>query len=168
MKPRAELMNELMLALRDANAQSVLYSQAVASRIGISSSDLECLDVIVLRGPITAGGIAAATGLTGGAVTGLIDRLEQAKLVRREHDPDDRRKVMVRALPAVEQRIDPLFEPIVRSSSAAMARYTDEQLALILDFVAHASEGMRTAMEELKTLTANPKAKRGKAGTPKP
>lgn len=166
MKTREQLMHELMLALRDASAQGVLYSQAVASQIGISSSDLECLDVIVMRGPITAGGIAAATGLTGGAVTGLIDRLEQAKLVRREHDPDDRRKVMVRALPTVEQRIGPMFEPMGRTTSAVMARYTDEQIALILDFVARSSESTRTAMEELKALTSS-KGKRGKPDKPK-
>jgi hypothetical protein len=57
----------------DASGQGVMYSQAVAQRLGINSTDLECLDHIVLRGPLTAGALAEATGLTTGAITGVID-----------------------------------------------------------------------------------------------
>jgi DNA-binding MarR family transcriptional regulator len=60
----------------DASGQGVMYSQAVAQRLGINSTDLECLDHIVLRGPLIAGALAEATGLTTGAITGVIDRLE--------------------------------------------------------------------------------------------
>jgi DNA-binding MarR family transcriptional regulator len=109
--------------MRKASAQGVLFSQLVARRLGISSTDLECLDVIALRGPVTAGELAAATGLTTGAVTGVIDRLEQSGFALRERDQDDRRKVLVRALPAVERRITPLFEPMQRAMSAAIAGY---------------------------------------------
>src|SRR5580693_1417405 len=97
---RDELVAALMRAMRDASGMGVLHSQAVASRLGLSSSDLECLDMIALRGPLTAGDIARATGLTTGAITGVIDRLERAGFAARAHDPADRRKVMVRALPA--------------------------------------------------------------------
>jgi DNA-binding MarR family transcriptional regulator len=77
----------------------------------MNSTDLECLDHI-LRGPITASRLAEVTGLTTGAITGVIDRLERVGLARRERDPDGRRKIMVRVLPAVGERIAPLFAPL--------------------------------------------------------
>src|SRR5574342_463312 len=93
-KKRRELEAALNGALRDVSGQGVLYSQAVAERLRINSTDLECLDHIS-RGPVTAGRLAELTGLTTGAITGVIDRLERIGLVRREHDPDDRRKPLV-------------------------------------------------------------------------
>ncbi len=73
--------------------QSVLVSSAVAERVGLSSSDLECLDFIVMgnSGAVTPGDLATATGLTSGAITGVVDRLERGGFVRREADAADRR-----------------------------------------------------------------------------
>src|SRR5215813_7664872 len=105
---RHDLVAALNRAMRDASGQGVLYSQAVAERLGINSTDLECLDSVVLRGPLTAGELADATGLTTGAITGVIDRLERAGFARRERDKDDRRRVLVRAQQAAIKRIAPL------------------------------------------------------------
>uniref|UniRef100_UPI0013D5678B MarR family transcriptional regulator n=1 Tax=Klebsiella pneumoniae TaxID=573 RepID=UPI0013D5678B len=76
-------------------AMGVIFSQTVASRVGISSSDLECMDFLNLESRVTAGRLAEVTGLTTGAITGVIDRLEKAGLVRRERDDSDRRKVFI-------------------------------------------------------------------------
>src|SRR5262245_6591443 len=94
---KAAVLKELGIEIRRMSAQGVLLSAAVAERVGLSSSDLECLDFIVMAGgePVTAGQLAAATGLTSGAITGLVDRLERAGFVRREPDLVDRRKVRV-------------------------------------------------------------------------
>jgi DNA-binding MarR family transcriptional regulator len=141
----------LNAAMRDASGQGVLYSQAVAGRLGMNSTDLECLDHI-LRGPVTAGRLADLTGLTTGAITGVIDRLERIGLARRESDPDDRRKTVVRALPAVLERIAPLFQPMERASMAVLSKYRDDELALILDFLTRARDAALTAMTELRAL----------------
>jgi DNA-binding MarR family transcriptional regulator len=160
---RRELEAALNVAMRDASGQGVLYSQLVAERLGMNSTDLECLDHVV-RGPMTAGALAAATGLTTGAITGVIDRLERAGLVRRERDADDRRKVVVRVLPAVDQRIAPLFEPMERAAMAALSRYRDDELALLLDFLMRAREASLTAIAELRALPVRPpKPRRSKA-----
>src|SRR5262245_15693306 len=113
-KRRRELEDALSAAMRDVSGQSVLYSQAVAGRLGMNSTDLECLDHI-MRGPVTAGRLAELTGLTTGAITGVIDRLERIGLARRADHPDDRRKTLVCALPAVGERVTPLFEPMQRA-----------------------------------------------------
>src|SRR5258708_14750570 len=89
------LAGRLMLAMRRSSAAGVLHSQAIARRVGVNSSDLECLDLILMKGPSTAGEIARHTGLTSGAVTGLIDRLERLGLVGRAARPDDRPEDLV-------------------------------------------------------------------------
>jgi DNA-binding MarR family transcriptional regulator len=119
-------------------ASAAAGSQAVAGRLRMNSTDLECLDHI-LRGPVTAGRLAQLTGLTTGAITGVIDRLERIGLARRESDPDDRRKTMVRALPAVLERVGPLFQPMERAAMAVLSKYSDDELALILNFLTSGS-----------------------------
>ncbi len=136
--------------MRDASARGVIYSQAVAERLRIGSADLECLDIIALRGPMPAGSIAEAVGLTSGAITGVVDRLERAGLARRERSREDRRVVMVRVSPAVERRVVPLFEPMEKAATAALADYSDEDLKLLLDFFRRASAAATTALTELR------------------
>src|SRR5215471_6133971 len=148
---RQELQAALNAAMRDVSGQGVLYSLAVAERLGMNSTDLECLDH-VLRGPVSAGRLAELTGLTTGAITGVIDRLERIGLARRESDPDDRRKTVVRALPAVLERIAPLFEPMERAAMAVLSKYRDDELALILNFLTRARDAGLTAMSELRAL----------------
>jgi DNA-binding MarR family transcriptional regulator len=138
--------------MRDASAKGVIYSQAVADRLGIASTDLECLDVIALSGPTSAGAIADAVGLTGGAITGVIDRLERAGLARRERSREDRRKVIVRLLPAAERRIVPLFQPMESAVMKALVDYRDEELKLLLDFFHRAAAAGATALTELRDL----------------
>ncbi len=154
---RRELVAALNAAMRDVSGQSVLYSQAVAERLGMNSTDLECLDHIS-RGPVTAGMLAEVTGLTTGAITGVIDRLERAGLARRERDPDDRRRILVRVLPAVEERVVPLFEPMERAAMAMLSSYSDDELALLLDFLTRARDAALAAMAELQTAVV-PKTK---------
>src|SRR3974377_2038020 len=84
-KKRRQLEAALNAAMRDASGQGVLYSQAVAGRLGMNSTDLECLDHI-LRGPVTAGRLASLTGLTTGAITGVIDRVERGGVVQRQRE----------------------------------------------------------------------------------
>ena len=161
-KRRQELEAALNAAMRDASGQGVLYSQAVADRLGMNSTDLECLDHI-LRGPVTAGRLAELTGLTTGAITGVIDRLERIGLAQRDRDARDRRKTLVRVLPAVSERVAPLFEPMERSAIAVLSKYRDDELVLLLDFVTRARDAALAAMSELRALPeARPKGKRPK------
>src|ERR1700682_1477157 len=89
-KARAALMEELEHAVRRSSAQGVIFGQTVGSRVGMSSSHLECLDFLNLEGRVTAGRLAQVTGLTTGAITGVVDRLEKAGLVRGAGDAPHR------------------------------------------------------------------------------
>ena len=84
----------------------------VAGRFGLNTSDLECLDLIYLRGHASAGELARATGLTSGAVTALIDRLERAGYVERTDDPTDRRRREVRILADAIEPIQAVYQPM--------------------------------------------------------
>jgi DNA-binding MarR family transcriptional regulator len=160
---RQELIAAIEVAMRDSSGHGVLYSQAVAQRIGINSTDLECLDLIVLRGPITAGALAEATGLTTGAITGVIDRLERAGFARRTRDDQDRRKVLVQALPTVGERIEPLFAPMLRAAMTTLTAYSDEELALLLDFFRRIREASLNAMAEMQAVDLPGKSPQAKA-----
>jgi DNA-binding MarR family transcriptional regulator len=155
---RGELEQALNHAMRETSGLGVLHSQMIADRLGVNSTDLECLDIIVLRGPVTAGELARATGLTTGAITGVIDRLSRAGFAAREPDPADRRKVLVRALPAIEQSIGPLFQPMADASKAALAAYDDAQLTLALDFLRRINQAAIDAMAVLRERTETPAA----------
>src|SRR5215475_3385475 len=101
--PRRRLEGEFLLALRRAGSVMQLLGAAAADRIGINVTDLNCLNILTLRGHMTAGELARATGLTTASITGVVDRLEEGGFVRREKDPHDRRRVIIR--PSPEQRL---------------------------------------------------------------
>src|ERR1051325_4276174 len=146
---RQALVGRLMPAMRRSSAAGMLHGQAIAKKVGVNSSDLECLDLILLNGPSTAGEIARRTGLTSGAVTGLIDRLERQGLVERIDDPDDRRKVLVRVR---EDRIAPiaaLFSPLEKTMHGLLDGYNREELKVLLEFFERAGEVMLTRVAEL-------------------
>jgi DNA-binding MarR family transcriptional regulator len=143
------LAGRLMLALRRSSAAGVLHGQTVARRVGVNSSDLECLDLILMSGPSSAGEIARHTGLTSGAVTGLIDRLERLGLVERTADPADRRKVLVRVR---EDRIGPiarLYAPLEKAMQSLLAGYSREELKLLIDFAEQSGDLLQARVSEL-------------------
>lgn len=144
------MLEQLILAGRRLSAATVMFHQTVATRLGLNPTDHKCADFLLTRGPMTAGELATATGLTTGAITGVIDRLEAAGYVRREDDPRDRRRVVVRAVPAVMQEIGPLFADLAASTAALSERYSDAELAVILDLMDRSREMVHDATVKLR------------------
>src|ERR1700723_3650634 len=159
-------MQELEHAMRRASGSGAIFSQAVADYAGISSSDLECLDFLILEGRATAGRLAEVTGLTTGAITGVIDRLEKAGLVRRERDDGDRRKVFIVTVPENIAKVGRFYEHMQRAMLKLWETYSDAELRLLLRFATQGYETMLTATEELKAMMEAPEGKR--AGARKP
>jgi len=118
----------------------VLFSQAVADRVGISATDLETLDILVRSGPLTAGRLAELTGLTTGAITGLVDRLERRGYAHREPHPMDRRSVIVQPLiENAERDLAPLYAGMSQAMRELMSGYSDEELSVITEFLTRAA-----------------------------
>ncbi|MEP7284316.1 MAG: MarR family transcriptional regulator [Chloroflexota bacterium] len=137
---RSQLTQALTIQFRYVSANSVMFSQVVADKVGLHSTDNECLDYLLLNGPSTAGQLSKFTGLTTGAVTAMIDRLEKAGFVRREHDTVDRRKVIVIPDEAkINAEIAPHAMPMGYAMDALCAEYSEDALEIVLDFVTKAN-----------------------------
>ena len=161
-------MQELENALRRGSAQGAIFGQTVANTVGISGSDLECLDFLNLEGRVTAGRLAEVTGLTTGAITGVVDRLEKAGLVRRERDPDDRRKVFIATVPENVARVGRFYENMQKGMVKLWETYSDAELRLLVGFATKGYETLLAATEELKSMVETPgqkpvKKEKGKA-----
>jgi DNA-binding MarR family transcriptional regulator len=156
-KARAALLQELEEAMRRSSAQGVLFGQTVASVAGISGSDLECLDFLNLEGRVTAGRLAEVTGLTTGAITGVVDRLEKAGLVRRERDEADRRKVFIATVPENVARIGRFYVPMQQAMHKLWSTYSEAELQLLLRFAHEGYKAVLEATEGLKGLLEAPK-----------
>src|SRR5579859_298271 len=100
---RAKVLGELAQELRQLHGLGASFFRAAAARIGMTVTDMQVVDILVSTGPATAGQLADLTGLTTGAITGMLNRLEEAGLVRRERDPQDGRRVIVRLVPDKEE-----------------------------------------------------------------
>src|SRR5258707_5633352 len=162
-KTRAALMQELEHAIRRSSGVGAIFSHTVADRAGVSSSDLECLDFLNLEGRVTAGRLAEVTGLTTGAITGVVDRLEKAGFVRRERDESDRRKVFIAIVPENVAKIARFYTHMQRAMLKEWEAYSDAELRLLLRFMTQGYQTMLAAIEELEAMIEAPKAKRAKA-----
>ena len=89
--------------MREISTVTILFHQAIADRLGMNVTDHKCAGILARSGPITAGELARRTGLTTGAITGVIDRLEQAGFARRARDPGDRRRVIIEPDPETDR-----------------------------------------------------------------
>lgn len=105
-------------------------------------------------GAMTAGQLGKLTQLTTGAVTGVIDRLERAGYVRRESDPNDRRKVIIQPLQEpIEREIYPFFDSTSQAMAGLYSSYSEAELAVIADFVHRTNQIALEATTKLKATT---------------
>lgn len=145
-----------------------LHGMAGAEAVGLSASEWYALSQIALEGTLTSGELAARTGLTTGATTRLIDRLERAGYVRRAADPDDRRKVIVEPVADSLDRIEKVVGPARRHIAEILSRYTPDQRAVLFDYFAHAAPAFRAATEEIRDAAAHRRQRKGGAATGRP
>ena len=141
--------------MRELMARAVLFQDAVAKSAGLNATDMQCANLLLLYGPATPGELAGLAGLTaGGAITGALDRLERAGLVRRSRDGADRRRVMVTAdADELWRRVGPSYERIATSWNAFLDTLTDEQLEVADTVLRQASE---LNAEEIRRLRGVP------------
>jgi DNA-binding MarR family transcriptional regulator len=148
---RNQLTETLNRAARQASGLGVLFGEAVAAGLGINHTDLECLGMVLLNDGMTAGEIAKASGLTTGAVTGVIDRLERAGLVHREADPRDRRKVHVRSTPKARSAGAGSYDSFGKAMDRLVESYSDGEIALLIDYFSRAHDAILAEIEKLRT-----------------
>jgi DNA-binding MarR family transcriptional regulator len=117
---------------RELSTITVLFHSRVAEQMGLSGTDHKCLELVVqAREPLTAGRIAQLSGLSTGAVTGVIDRLERRGFVRRVRDSHDRRKVFVEIADFDESRYVHLFQDVIELTERVLGRFTPPEWDVI-------------------------------------
>lgn len=148
---RDRLLLEGAAAYRRYVSAEVLHGHATAEAAGLNATDFFCLNLLSLSGPLTAGQLAQQTGLTTGATTRMIDRLERGGLVRRGRDAADRRQVIVEACrPDGHNEIDAALEPARRRMQAVFQRYTAQEVRVLVDYFTHAAPALLAAAEDLR------------------
>lgn len=143
-----------MQELRQFNGLGASLSRVAAARIGMAVTDMQVMDILDITGPSTAGQLAELTGLTTGAITRILDRLEEAGLVRRERDPNDGRKVIVQFARDKDelQRVRSILDSIGKVWSEVASSYDDEQIAFLLEFLKHSNALSRQELVRLQEV----------------
>ena len=148
---RDELRNEYRQIEREHSTTTILFHAAIANHFGQNLTDWIGASIIQQKGALSAGQLAERMGLTTGAITGLVDRLEQAGLVTRQPDPHDRRRVMIMPQPNWEEKLGPFFSSILDLFDEVTASYSDDELALIIDFEKRKIAIMEEEVPKLRT-----------------
>jgi|WetSurMetagenome_2_1015567.scaffolds.fasta_scaffold437389_2 MarR family transcriptional regulator, organic hydroperoxide resistance regulator len=131
------LVYDLMNAVRILTRTSLLYQNAVAAKMDLNVTDTECIDFLSEMGPSTAGDLARMTRLTTGAITNVIDRLEEAGYVKRERDKTDRRKVIVHIVQANHEKLKKHYESLAKDVFDLLSGYDKKNLQLLLKHTAN-------------------------------
>ncbi|HEX2313463.1 MAG TPA: MarR family transcriptional regulator [Thermomonospora sp.] len=148
---REERLAGLDAVSRRYLASYVLFNQALADRLGLHPTDVQCLNLLALEPePLTTGRIAELTGLTSGAATRLVDRLERAGYVRRRRDTADRRRVLVEPVSEGMREVTALWDDLGEGWRRLFDDYTDEELALLERHMRRTVELSRVQRERLR------------------
>jgi DNA-binding MarR family transcriptional regulator len=150
---RNELIKKVGLELgRELGTRAVFFHQAIASRLDLNVTDTRCFELMsrYAMQPLTAGDLARATGLTTGAITGILDRLERAGLVERFREPSDRRKVFVRPRPAALKRFGRLYKGLAGASLRLASSLSTKELEIISNYLERSLQVFRAQSAKLK------------------
>lgn len=135
MKSKKDLINELHQEVQRCGTLTVIHTNAIADKIGLSATEFEALDIISHHRPVSAGDLSRYCGLTSGAITGLVDRLERAGFVRRMADPSDRRRVLLEPIedPKVNEKVRNLYQPLGKCFKNVIESYSEEQIEFLIE-----------------------------------
>lgn len=130
--PRQALVSSVGAAIQAYQRSTDALDDVAADLLGVNRTDLRCLDWLS-EGPMTAGQLTEATGLSSAATTTLLDRLEGKGFVRRLRDAADRRKVPVEMTELGQRLVGEIYGPLARAGAGMVDRYSEAELRLILD-----------------------------------
>jgi DNA-binding MarR family transcriptional regulator len=150
-KTKDELVDALAWEVRATQSAVDQMDDAACRALGINRTDGRCMDVIDREGPVSAGRLAEASGLTTAAVTAVIDRLEKAGYARRLGDPNDRRRVLVELTPLARERAEVIWGPF-QIFRVELAKLSMEQLEFLLEFHRHGREYNEQRAAEVRKL----------------
>jgi DNA-binding MarR family transcriptional regulator len=152
---KRELVMRVVRGGREFSVGTVLFHQAVGGLLGINVSDVKCLDVIAMQGRATPTELAKHTGLSPGAMTAVIDRLQEAHLVERHRDPQDRRTTLVVLSKHGSRVLPELFRSLGTAMQELVSSYSSADLAVLADFFSKTEKLWKGEREELLARRSN-------------
>jgi DNA-binding MarR family transcriptional regulator len=132
---REDMLSEVAEELRLSGVTNDIADQVVADYLGLNRTDTRCLDIIERLDGVSAGRLASEAGLSTGAVTTVLDRLERAGYACRVQDPGDRRRVLVELTPAGRRELQELYAPLTDATMRQLEGYTTDEVSLVRDFM---------------------------------
>ena len=153
---RQRLAETVMKELRALSTAQDRLDQYAAHRFGINRTDLRALDLIGQAGVTSPTALAAALGMSTGATSTVLDRLEAAGYARRDPDPGHRRRTLVRQTPRTEELGDAIFAPVIRGTVSQAAAYPDAALVSIAEFLSAHRALLNDYLDAVSPPASNP------------
>jgi DNA-binding MarR family transcriptional regulator len=150
-RSRLELIAAAALEARLHQNSYDRFEDAAAGYFGVNRTAMRCMEVLDRLGRLTPGEIAGYTGLSSGAVTAMLDRLERADMVQRLPDPTDRRRVLVQLTDKARRLAADVYEPLT-GEIEQFERYSDDQLRLIEEFMRMATDALDRHSARVESL----------------
>jgi DNA-binding MarR family transcriptional regulator len=144
------LKDRVILGARQYGISTVLFRALVAEQLGLNVTDLECLALLFHKRISSPSEMARHTGLSSGATTAMLDRLERARLIKRRPNPDDRRGTLVVLNRAGADKIGPWFTSIRQAQEKIVSGYTEAQLGVLDDFFTRSEAAWENERKQLK------------------
>jgi DNA-binding MarR family transcriptional regulator len=135
LETKQDLQKKVMRAAQDNAISSILFRNALGSKLGLNITDSACFNFLAIKGVSTPTELAHYTGLTSGSTTTMLDRLEKAKLVKRSPNPNDRRGVLVKIDEHSKAAFGPLVASVQKAHQELIASYSQEELKTVADFL---------------------------------
>ncbi len=130
---RTNLKQRALTAVAEYGVNLTRFRNAMAERQGVNVTDMECLRLLFLRGTATPTELSRHTGLTSGATTAMLDRLEKAGWIERRPNPADRRGTLIAPVPSSAEKVAAWFEPARKAQDELISSYSEEELEMIAE-----------------------------------
>jgi DNA-binding MarR family transcriptional regulator len=157
-KPSKEMIERIFSAIRGVGDQAERTRDVVAEVLGLHKTDLAGVDFLYAKQrPCTAGELSKGTGLSSGATTTLIDRLERAGFATREDDPNDRRRQMVRLSNRASAHCEAIYDPIRKDLFKLWSSYSVYDLEIIEGFLKKGLQLHADSLERLRSTGWRPR-----------
>lgn len=150
MNPANNPEAQVFIAARNQGVSSVLFRRAISRRLGLSATDSECLTLLSIKGVCTPKELARYTGLTTGSTTAMLDRLEKVGYITRKPNPTDRRGVLVEINEKYTELAKPLVAGIQQAHRELIAKYSEDELRVIADFLDKFTQNITEATEQIE------------------
>jgi DNA-binding MarR family transcriptional regulator len=130
---KTDLKKRALMAVRDYGVNLTMFRNAMSEWVGLNVTDMECLRLLFQKGIATPTELARHTGLTSGATTAMLDRLEKAGLIERRPNSDDRRGTLIAPVQSSADKVASWFTSARKAQDELISSFSESELEIIAD-----------------------------------